>query len=107
ILTITSLSAAGMLVAFNLLLFVFWYNCRIVVAAANFIGIDGAAIEALGRSYVLFEISDCRSDVRFEIFIENSLARIIQLFGESLQIGGFVRRGPIDTTAGTLSQDWV
>src|SRR5436309_2028595 len=103
--TLASLGAAAMLVAFKLLLFVLGYNCRIVVAAANFIGIACAAIEALGRCNVLFEISDCRSDVRFEIFIENSLARIIQLFGQRLQIGGFVRRGPIDTEAGTLSQD--
>lgn len=32
-----------MLVAFKLLLFVLGYNCRIVVAAANFIGIACAA----------------------------------------------------------------
>src|SRR5215217_2444253 len=102
--TLASLAAASILVAFKLLLSVLGYNRRIVVAAANFIGVVCAAIETLGRCNVLFEIGDCRSDVRFEIFIENSLARIIQLFGQRLQIGGFARRGPINTEAGTLSQ---
>ena len=42
--TLASLGASGMPVAFKLLLFVVGYNCRVVVAAANIVGIACAAI---------------------------------------------------------------
>jgi hypothetical protein len=51
------------------------------------------------------EIGHRELDVWFKVFVENSLAGIVELFRERLQVGGLVGRGPIDTEAGALRQD--